>query len=385
MLSSADLQQLVSIRHHLHRHPELSREEKATSDFVAAFLEVQLGLSVERDIGGYGLVATVPGEQEGPGVGLRADMDALAIHELTGLPYQSEYVGCMHACGHDGHIAMLIGAAMILSRNRNFAGRVHLIFRPSEERYGGAQNMLDAGLLQRFPMQSIFGLHNWPGIPVGQVAVHDGPVMSGTSEFTLTFSASGGHAAMPHLTGDPILAGGHFVTGIQQAVARSVDPLESAVVTVGSFRGGHAQNIIPQDAELSGTLRGFRRETLYHLRSRVEAVAAAAAAIANCSWDLVFDEPICTPVVNTPIERDIMREAAEETNLERVQLAPSMGGDDFGDFLTLLPGAYALLGNGELRPEAGLHQPKYDFNDAIIGPGATLLARSALIALQKRV
>ncbi len=375
MLSPTDRDRLVKIRQHLHRHPELSCQEEQTAQFVADRL-AELGLPVVTGIGGHGLVATIG--QGGPAVGLRADMDALAITELTGLPYQSQAAGVMHACGHDGHVTILLGAAMILQR-QNFAGQVHLIFQHAEERFGGARLMLDDGLLQRFPMERIFGLHNWPGLPLGAVAVHDGPVMAGTAEFALRFQAAGGHASMPHLTGDPLLAGGHFMTGIQQAVARSVDPMEAAVVTVGSFRGGHAQNIIPQEAELTGTLRAFRAPTLAHLRARVAAVAEAAAAMAGCGWSLEFDANPCSPVVNTAPERDILRQAAGTALIEAPP--PVMAGDDFGEFLAVLPGAYAFLGNGALTPEGGLHQPKYDFNDAAIEPGAALLARAALLAL----
>lgn len=380
MLSESDLDWLVGIRHHLHRHPELSRAESMTAEFLAARL-ADLGLAVETGIGGLGLVATVRGQGNGPAVGLRADMDALAITERTGLPYQSQHPDVMHACGHDGHMTILLGAAMILQRS-TFAGQVHLVFQPAEERFGGARQMMDDGLLSRFPMRQIFGLHNWPGVAAGTVVVHDGPVMAGTSEFTLRFTAAGGHAAMPHLTGDPLLAGGHFMTGIQQAVARSVDPLESAVVTVGSFRGGVAQNIIPQEAELTGTLRAFRTPTLMHLRARVEVVAKAAAEMAGCGVSVEFDAGLCRPVINTPQERDIMRDAARNAGIAlAAPMAPSMGGDDFGEFLQDLPGAYAFLGNGDLAAETGLHQPKYDFNDAIILPGAQLLAHSALVAL----
>lgn len=375
MLSSQDLNRLVEMRHHLHRHPELSCAEEQTAAFVAKRLG-DLGLSVTSGIGGHGVVATIG--KDGPAVGLRADMDALAITELTGLPYASETSGVMHACGHDGHMAILMGAAMILQR-QEFSGRVRLIFQHAEERYGGARMMLDDGLLPRFPMDRIFGLHNWPGLPAGAVAVHDGPVMAGTAEFSLRFHAAGGHASMPHLTGDPLLAGGQFMVGIQQAVARSVDPMEAAVVTVGSFQGGYAQNIIPQDAVLSGTLRAFRAQTLAHLRTRVAAVAEASAKMAGCGWELDFDPNACSPVVNTAPERDILRQAAGDAVISPP--AAVMAGDDFGEFLGVLPGAYAFLGNGDLAPEAGLHQPKYDFNDAAIAPGARLLARAALLAL----
>lgn len=375
MLSSPELAALVDLRHHLHRHPELSCAEERTSAFVAKWL-ADLGLPVVSGIGGHGLVATLG--TGGPAVGLRADMDALAITELTGLPHASRTPGVMHACGHDGHMAILLGAALILQRQA-FSGRVHLVFQHAEERYGGARMMLDDGLLDRFPMDRIFGLHNWPGLPSGSVAVHDGPVMAGTAEFALRFRAAGGHASMPHLTGDPLLAGGQFMVGIQQAVARSVDPMEAAVVTVGSFQGGHAQNIIPQEAVLTGTLRAFRAPTLAHLRARVASVAEAAAQMAGCSYSLDFDPNPCSPVVNTAPERDMLRRAAGAALI--APPAPVMAGDDFGEFLGVLPGAYAFLGNGDLAPEAGLHQPKYDFNDAAIAPGAELLARAALLAL----
>lgn len=375
MLSSQELERLVAMRHHLHSHPELSCAEEKTSAYVAEQL-ADIGLPVVTGIGGHGLVASVG--NDGPSVGLRADMDALAIIEMTGLPYASRNPGVMHACGHDGHMAILMGAAMILQRQA-FSGRVHLVFQHAEERYGGARMMLDDGLLSRFPMERIFGLHNWPGVAAGKVAVHDGPVMAGTAEFSLRFQAAGGHASMPHLTGDPLLAGGQFMVGIQQAVARSIDPMEAAVITVGSFQGGHAQNIIPQQAVLTGTLRAFRAPTLAHLRSRVAAVAQASAQMAGCEWTLDFDPNACSPVVNTAAERDTLRRAAGAALI--APPGPVMAGDDFGEFLSVLPGAYAFLGNGELASEAGLHQPKYDFNDAAIAPGAELLARAALLAL----
>ena len=375
MLSSQDLNRLVEMRRHLHRHPELSCAEAQTAAFLARQL-AEIGLPVVTGIGGHGLVATVG--KDGPAVGLRADMDALAITELTGLPHASQNPGVMHACGHDGHMALLMGAAMILQR-QYFTGRIHLVFQHAEERYGGARMMLDDGLLSRFPMERMFGLHNWPGLAAGAVAVHDGPVMAGTAEFSLRFHAAGGHASMPHLTGDPLLAGGQFMVGIQQAVARSVDPMEAAVITVGSFQGGHAQNIIPQEAVLTGTLRAFRAQTLAHLRARVTAVAQASAQMADCGWALDFDPTPCSPVVNAPFERDILRRAAGQALVPAP--SPVMAGDDFGEFLSVMPGAYAFLGNGDLQPEAGLHQPKYDFNDTVLAPGAELLARAALLAL----
>jgi len=381
---AADREKLVAIRHALHAHPEIAREEAWTAAYVADRLREE-GIPFEANIGGHGIVATVEGQGEGPAVALRADMDALEITELSQLPHASKQPGKMHACGHDGHMTILLAAGMHLARARNFAGTVHLVFQPAEERYGGAREMVAEGLLDRFPAQRIFGLHNWPGLAAGEVAVHDGPVMAGTSEFTVTFRGEGAHGAMPHMAGDPILAGGHFMTGIQQAVARAVDPHESAVATVGSFQAGHAQNIIPQEARLTGTLRAYRTETLHLLRARVDSVAAAAAAIAGCRCEVTFDAFLCPPVVNTAVERDIMRQAARRAGLILAPgtTRPSMAGDDFGDFLVHVPGAYAWIGNGPLQPDAGLHQPLYDFNDDIILPAAMLLARSAELALSK--
>lgn len=385
-LSSEDLARLVSYRHELHAHPELSLEEAWTAAFVKDRL-LELGVDVHENVGGYGLVGVIEGSGPGAAVALRADMDALAIQERTGLPYSSKFAGKMHACGHDGHVAILIGAASLLARSRNFPGRVHLVFQPAEERFGGAQLMIKNGLLDRFPFEQIFGLHNWPDIPVGEVLLHDGPVMAGTSEFDLSFFAKGAHAAMPHFSGDPLLAGGHFLTGLQQAVGRAVDPFEAAVATVGSFHGGHAQNIIPQCAELKGTLRAFRIETLELLRERVRTIAASAASIASCTFQVEFDEPMCPPCVNTPAERDLMRTAISTAGLTpyRGDNRPTMAGDDFGFFLRQRPGAYAWIGNGAATPEGRLHQPAYDFNDSAIGPGALLLAKTAVLALSALV
>ncbi len=382
-LLESEKERLVAMRRELHAHPELSRQEEWTSAFVAERLRAE-GIALHERVGGYGLVGVIEGSAPGPAVALRADMDALEITEITGLPYASRNAGCMHACGHDGHMAILIGAGIALARRRDFPGTVHLVFQPAEERYGGAKLMVEAGLFERFPSRQIFGLHNWPGLPAGEVLVHDGPVMAGTSEFYVRFLAEGSHAAMPHLSGDPLLAGGHFMTGLQQAVARAIDPFESAVATVGSFQGGHAQNIIPQEAVLAGTLRAFRMETLTVLRERVLAVAAAAAAMGNCRVDVEFDETLSPPVINTPAERDIMREAIGLAGLTAFggEGRPSMVGEDFGEFLLHRPGCYAWLGNGPARPEGRLHQPAYDFNDEILVPGAALLARAAERALQ---
>lgn len=382
---AAEEQRLIAVRHELHAHPELALQEEWTSSFLAQELR-KMGLPVYTNIGGYGVVAVVEGAAPGPMVMLRADMDGLAINELTGLPYASKEAGKMHACGHDGHMAMVLGAARYLAATKNFHGSVALVFQPAEERYGGARRMVTDGLLERFPARAIFGLHNWPGLPVGEVVVHDGPVMAATSEFSVSFTTSGGHAAQPHLTGDPILAGGLFIAGLQQAVARAVDPYEPAVATVGSFHAGNAQNIIPNCADLAGTLRAFGMETLKLLQTRVEIMAHSAAAMAGCAEQHHFDEPFCPPVINTPHERDIMRKAVGLSGLKASsgEAKPAMTGDDFGDFLKFLPGAYAWIGNGQTHEDAYLHQPCYDFNDAMLVKGAMFLAKTAELALNEQ-
>jgi len=383
MLKTIDdtLPDLVAMRREMHAHPELSREEAWTADFVAARLR-GLGLAVETGIGGYGIAASIQGSAPGPAIALRADMDALAIEEQTGLAYASRQPGRMHACGHDGHMAMLIGAATHLAATRRFKGTVQLWFQPAEERYGGAQVMIDDGLFDRFPADRVFGLHNWPGLKAGAVVVHDGPVMAGTSEFEAVFSAKGGHAAMPHTTGDPILAGGLFVAGIQQIAARALDPQSAAVVTVGSFQAGHAQNIIPTRAVLAGTFRAFSPGVLGTIRERLGVIATSAGAMAGAEGTIAFDALVTPPVVNTPAERDVMRRAGTELDGGSLEsLAPSMAGDDFGVFLAHRPGAYAWIGNGLPGESAALHLPTYDFNDAILARGASLLARTAELAL----
>lgn len=374
--------QLRDMRRTMHAHPELSLEEAWTAAYVAERLR-ELGIEVHTGIGGHGVVGVIHGSAPGPAIALRADMDALAIEEQSGRPYASEIPGKMHACGHDGHVAILIGAATHLARTRRFRGTVYLFFQPAEERYGGAQHMIDDGLLARFPAERVFGLHNWPGLRAGAIVVHDGPVMAGTGEFEVTFTAAGAHAAMPHLTGDPILAGSHFVTGVQQIAARAIDPLSASVVTIGSFQGGHAQNIISKKSVLTGTFRAFGLDVLQLIQRRLEEIVRSAAAIAGTEGAIRFDDGLCPPVVNTRAEARLMRDAATELfgESEVETLPPTMAGDDFGVFLQHLPGAYIWIGNGTADESAGLHLPNYDFNDDILVRGASLLAATAERAL----
>ncbi len=364
---------LIEIRRHLHSIPELSREEKETSCYISQKLD-NLGIPYVAGVGGHGIVATILGNAEGSSVALRAEMDALAICESTDLPYSSTVPGKMHACGHDGHMAMLLGAATYLAETRNFPGVVRIIFQPAEERFGGAQAMIDDGILEKYPFDSIFSLHNWPGIAVGQIVVHDGPVMAGTNEFEVVFTAPGAHGAMPHLSGDPILAGGYLLTAIQQIVSRSVNPLEPAVVTIGSFHAGAAQNIIPGEAKLTGTYRAFSMELLMQLRHRIERAVEFAAAVTGTVGVLRLDGCDFPPVINSQREANKVRSVVEHLfgSEHLTRLPPTMTGDDFGIFTALRPGAYIWIGNG--TDSADLHQASYDFNDEILAQGAQLLA-----------
>lgn len=381
-IPQGELERLVAIRHELHKNPEISLRESWTAAFVEERLR-DYGIDTFAQVGGYGLVGVIEGMGPGPAIALRADMDALAIQEENRFSHASQCPGIMHACGHDGHMTILLGAAAHLCRTRRFRGTIYLAFQPAEEGFGGAQLMLDSDLLGRFPAKSIFGFHNWPGLEAGHVALHDGPVMAGAGEFTISFSAQGGHAAAPHLTGDPVLAGSYFTTGIQQAVARSINPLEPAVVTVAAFQSGSAPNAIPSKALLKGTFRGQSKYAMALLQRRIDAVAVSAATLAGTSVDVEYNPLPSPPVVNSEAETSVMRAAIEREQLPSVQgVPPSMAADDFGTFLQYLPGAYAWIGNGSSALHGSLHQPNYDFNDDIILPAVRFMAATAEIALQ---
>ena len=379
MLTASECERLVEMRHHLHRHPELSCVEERTAAFVADRLR-ELGLPVATGIGGHGLVATVG--REGPAVGLRADMDALAITELTGLPHASQAPGVMHACGHDGHMAILIGAATILQR-QGVAGQVHLVFQHAEERYGGARMMLDAGLLDRFPMQRIFGLHNWPGLPVGKIAVRPGPMMAAADRVTIDIEGKGGHGAHPHQAVDPVLVAGHIITAAQSIVARNVSPIDTAVVSLCAMHAGHpgAMSVIPRTAQLVGTVRTFRSRTQDMIETRLTELVASIAAAFGASAKLAY-ERVYPATINSAREALFAAEVARTVvGRDNVidDLDPSMGSEDFSFMLQARPGAYARLGQGGSGggPACFLHDSRYDFNDEVIPIGAGYLAALA--------
>ncbi|MBV9538857.1 MAG: amidohydrolase, partial [Acidisphaera sp.] len=348
--------QLVAWRRHLHAHPELSLGEKQTAAFVCARLG-ELGIPYIAGVGGHGVVATLRRGASNRSVGLRADMDALPIEETTGLAHASTSPGVMHACGHDGHTTSLLGAAAVLQQDASWSGTVHLVFQPAEEGAGGARAMVADGLFDRFPMERIFAYHNWPGLEAGTVAVHDGPVMAGGSRIAITLRGVAGHAAMPHLARDPMLAAGHLIVALQSIVAREVDPLETAVVSICVVESGRAANQIPESVTLRGTARTFKDSVRDRVRASVvrisEGIAATFGVVAHAEMP-----PGISPVANTQAEAAIVASAAEAAGLPvRRDLPPSMASEDFGHFLRERPGAFLWVGNGPATDGTGLHNP----------------------------
>ncbi len=377
--SIADLKdEIAGYRRAMHKNPQTAYEETFASDLVAEKL-TEWGIPHERGIAVTGIVATIEGEQNtsGRAVGLRADMDALDILEENNKPYVSKTPGKMHGCGHDGHTAMLLGAAKYLSENRNFNGKVHLIFQPAEEGFGGAHKMIEEKLFERFPCDSVYGLHNWPRIPRGQISTRPGPVMAAADRFDITITGKGGHAAMPHKTIDPVIIGSKLVTVLQTLTSRSADPLDSVVISVTNFNAGTgAFNVIPDTAELNGTLRTFDPDTRTEMIKRIQDMTSATASLFEASASCEFMEGGYDPTVNTPDETAQCAEIAKsifgEENV-KTDMAPSMGAEDFGAMLQEVPGCYIWMGQGEEDPSSNhnesLHTPRYDFNDEIIPQG----------------
>lgn len=381
---------LTGWRRDLHRRPEVSLHEAETARFVQARL-AELEIPFESGIGGHGIVATLsrPGPQGANAersVGLRTDMDALPIHETTGAPHASQTPGVMHACGHDGHMAGLLGAAILLQRDPDWRGTVRLVFQPAEEGFGGADAMLDDGLLDRFPMQRIFGLHNWPGLPAGTIAVHGGgerraPVMAAGTRLRITLDGHAGHAAQPHLTRDPMLGAAHLLLALQSVVSRNTDPLDSAVLSICRIDGGDAENQIPDRATLRGTMRSHDTAVHDAMTARVRAISEgiAAALDLRASFDLGTS---VSATINHGPEADLAAAAAASLGVPlRRDLAPSMASEDFGAYLERRPGAFVWVGNGPAEGGRSLHNSGYDFDDAILPTTAGWLAAVAKGAL----
>ena len=378
---AVDFTELVRIRRDIHAHPELKYEERRTSDKVAAYLAA-LGLPVVRGLGGTGLVATIQGKggDARRAIGLRADMDALPVQEINKFGHASTNQGRMHACGHDGHTTMLLGAAALLARERDFGGTVHLIFQPAEEGGAGARAMMDDGLFERFPCEAVFALHNWPALPAGKMAVRVGPIMASANRFEVRITGKGGHAAQPHTTIDPIPVACAVVGHLQSLVSRGTDPLDSAVVTVGKVEAGTVENIIPGEAAIFGTCRTLSADTLQRLVEGIERIATHVAA-AHGATARVTIKPGYPATRNHPREAQFMAEVMAEivgpANADP-QIAPAMTAEDFGFMLEKVPGAYGFIGNGPNgKPGVNLHNPGYDFNDDNVALGARFWDRLA--------
>ena len=372
---------LTEIRHELHRHPELGFEEHVTAELVAREL-ARCGVDeVHRGLGRTGLVAVVRGRRDTQGrrIGLRADMDALPIQEENPVPWRSQREGMMHACGHDGHTTMLLGAARHLAATREFDGVAHLIFQPGEEGFGGAQAMIDDGLFDRFPCDAVYAMHNWPGLPAGKIAVRPGPMMAPADRITIHVEGRGGHGAHPYLAIDPVVVAAHIITAAQSIVSRNVNPIDSAVVSLCSLQAGNpgAMSVIPREATIVGTVRTFRRDTQDMIEARlgelVQSIAQGFGARARVEYTRIYPA-----TVNSQAEalfgQEVARELVGDENMV-ADLDPSMGSEDFAFMLLRRPGAYFRIGQGGTDSGCFLHNTRYDFNDAILPLGASLFVR----------
>ena len=373
----ADLPFLTALRRDLHAHPELGFEEQRTGDIVARLL-AEAGIEVHRGLGGTGVVGTL---QIGNGtrrIGLRADMDALAMPELADRPHASTVAGKMHACGHDGHTTLLIGAARELARRRDFSGTVHFIFQPAEEGRGGARRMVEDGLFRMFPCDAVYGLHNMPGLDPDEIAVVEGPQLASSDSWRVTFTGSGTHGAKPHLGRDPITAAAHFLTTLQTLVGRVIDPLQPAVVSACSVQAGNpdALNVIPETVEIGGTARAYHPAVRDALETGIGQLCQGTAATFGIKADYRYIRRI-PPVINDPDATARALGAARAVFGDRVRTAfpPSTAGDDFACFAEQAPGCYVWLGNGPAVQGALHHNGAYDFNDAAIGPGVRFWTR----------
>ena len=380
-------EQMVEWRHHIHKHPELSFKEEMTSDYIASVLESN-NIEMHRGLAVTGIVATIHGTEKGKAIGLRADMDALPIQEKNEFSHKSVHEGKMHACGHDGHSTMLLGAAVYLKENNDFAGTVHCIFQPAEEGGGGGRVMVEEGIFDMFPCDAVYGMHNWPGLAEGKFAVHDNAVMAANETLKITIKGKGGHAAMPEQCIDPIVIGAQVITAIQSIVSRSVAPLDSAVVSVTMVDAGFVSNVIPNEMNLTGSLRYFKSEVGDKVKERIKSIAQGICESMGANVEF-SSEPNYPATVNTPKHAKLCANAADlvvgSDNVLRNEM-PSMGSEDFSFLLNALEGAYIWSGNGlvpEDSPEGGcmLHNTRYDFNDQILPIGSSYwveLVRSIL-------
>ncbi|MGF6600628.1 hippurate hydrolase [Paraburkholderia sp. GAS448] len=368
--------EMIALRRQIHAHPELSYEEFATSELVASKL-AEWGYTVCRGIGGTGVVGQLRVGDGKRRIGLRADMDALPIQERTGLPYASTIPGKMHACGHDGHTAMLLAAARQLAQTRAFNGTLNLIFQPAEEGGAGAKRMLDDGLLQRFPCDALFAMHNMPGFPAGKLGFLPGPFMASADDLEILVSGRGGHGAIPHKAVDPVVVCAQIVLALQTIVSRNVAPLDMAIITVGAIHAGDAPNVIPDSAVMRLSVRALKPAVRHYLKTRIAEVAMAQAAVYGATAEIgkVDGYPV---LVNDDGMTHFARRVAldwlgEDGVLNDVQ--PLTGSEDFAFLLEQCPGCYLIIGNGDGEGSCMVHNPNYDFNDAILATGASYWVR----------
>lgn len=377
---------MAQLRRDIHAHPELGFEELRTSDLVAARL-TEWGIPIHRDMAQTAVIGVVHGRDGGAcgrAIGLRADMDALPVTETNTFTHASRHEGKMHACGHDGHTAMLLAAAHYFSKHRNFDGTVYLIFQPAEEGRGGAKAMVDEGLFERYPMEAIFGMHNWPGMPAGSIAASPGPVMAGGSTFAVRIHGQGAHAAMPDRGVDPVVIAGHVILAFQSIVSRSVKPVDTAVVSITMMNAGEAINVIPETCTLEGTVRTFSGAVTDLVERRMRAICEGLGQAHGARLEVEFVRRV-GPVINTAHEAnfaaEVMRKIVGEPNVPVQE--PSMASEDFAYMLEAKAGCYAFIGNGHGDHRAighgegpcMLHNPAYDFNDDVLPLGATYWVR----------
>ena len=371
--------EMTAWRQDFHRHPELAYEEVRTSGIVAEKLREFGCDEVVTGIAKTGVVGVIRGQEPGDGIGFRADMDALPILEETGLGYASTVPGKMHACGHDGHTTMLLGAAKYLAETRNFAGTAYVIFQPAEENFGGGDAMVKEGLFERFPMKRVFGIHNWPSLPAGQFAWKVGPIMAAVANITITVTGKGAHGAMPHNGNDPIVIAAQIVSALQSIVARNVEPVEAGVVTIAHITGGHTFNVIPEVVRMQGTARWFKPEIGDLLERKVREIAGGIAAAFGASAEVDFQRAYPATVNEAESTRLAAEAAAVVVGEGRVIEVekPTMGGEDFSFMLNVKDGSYLFLGGGRTGHDPNVHHPLYDFNDEILPVGASYFATLA--------
>jgi len=368
--------EMRAIRHDIHRHPELGFKERRTASLVVDRLR-SWGIPVYEGIGKTGVVGVISAGSSDRAIGLRADMDALPIHETTGLPHASVHQGIAHSCGHDGHTTMLLWAARYLVETRRFNGRVHLIFQPAEEGQAGAKAMIEDGLFEKFPCVEIYALHNWPSLPVGTVAVRPGPMMAAAARFDIIVRGQGGHAAQPHLTSDTILCAAQIVTSANTLVARRIDPNAAAVLSVTCIHGGDAHNVLPSEVKITGTVRTFDPLVQDRIETALREIVEGTARASDCEASVEYVRYYPATINNAECAQHVIDASRALFGQALVADAPAATSEDFAFMLQKVPGAYVWLGQGSDTHRSSLHHPRYDFNDEILPRGAALLATLA--------